>query len=114
MHQRRRFSRLSFSPADMQCIASAPMAACALKVRDFSPGGLGFSVDSPLESGIIYEMRLKLGQFSLVLDGLVRWSKKDTFSDAHVGGLEFVNLTDEARSLLLINYTQLLLDEFPQ
>jgi len=113
MHQRRHFSRLQALVPDLVCSPTTSLGR-AMKVRDFSPSGIGFVADHSLVVDSPFELRVRTKQFSVVVDAQVRWCKKDDFSDARVGGIEFVNLTDEARSLLLIYYTQLLLDEFPQ
>ena len=114
MHQHRRFSRLPLPAFDLVCCPMSDVFGQAMKVRDFSPGGIGFVVDADLPSERPFEVRLKTDQFSIVVDAQVRWCKKDDFSDGRVGGLEFINLSNEARSLLLIFYTQQLLDEFPK
>lgn len=113
MEERRKFKRLEVKDIKNRCFVEGTQESFSLDIKDITPNGIGFLGAIDVAQNTDLKIILNINDVDVCCRVRVCWIKPDEFSDFRYGGMQITDISQEAKSLLLIKYTNDLLSLYP-
>jgi hypothetical protein len=113
MLEHRRFRRLEVRNLISSGVLKGGGEQLPLSVINVSPSGIGFEGPLEIREKSIVDICVTLNGCRICFQGQVRWLRKSELEDNKRGGIEITRISDEGKAVLLVYYTNQLLNMFP-